>query len=337
MLKDVAERANVSLSTASAVLANKQWVSDETRETVRSAATELGYQPGRRRQSASQVNVDMIGLITRSPNMPLPANPFYSHVLHGVQRTCAEYEIGLSYEVVEADATHSHRLPLMLRRKNVRGLLMLGYFDASYVEDVYGADIPVVMIDHRVESVAVDSVCNDDELGGYLATRHLIEAGHVSPPPAIITGPSEHFSIRGRLAGYRRALAEFGLQCGDDYVQVGDLTPSGGSVAISALLNLEKPPTAVFCCNDSTALGALNMLRERGITVPQDCSVIGYDDIDTAQHCAPPLSTIAVDKELLGAQGVKLLLERIQSPNMPRLDIRVGVKLVERKSVTSPG
>lgn len=336
LLSDVAKRAGVSLGTASAALSGRASVSEEALRSVTIAAAELGYRPLRKQSRRRWPDIDMLGLLIRSSKVPFPANEFYPHVLHGAQRACSEHGISLTYEVIDDRARDSSELPLMVRRNHVSGLLVVGYFEPPYIERIKSSGLPFVTIDHRLNPVCADSVCNNDENGGYAATRHLIDKGHVSPPPAMIAGPTSRVSILGRLLGYKRALKEANLPYNSDYVLIGDLNLDGGYSRMLELLHMDHPPTAVFCCNDLTALGALNALHECGVRVPEECSLVGYDDISTSVHSVPPLTTISVDKELLGAQGVWHLLDRFRSPDMAFRDTRLSVRLVERRSVGSP-
>lgn len=333
-LRDVASKAGVSAGTASAAFSGKQWVSEGTREAVWTAATELGYRP--RRRASDEARMDgpgMIGLAAQSglvgPEFRLN-NPFYSHVLHGAQRACAELGTSLAYEVLEAQ-----ELPLMVRHRQVEGLLLMGHASPDFIEKMARSGIPLVTVVDRIDVAGVDSVSADDERGGYEATRYLIGRGHRVPAPAIIVGPQQNSSARDRLAGYRRALAEYGVAPEGGYVRQGDFSLESGLAQTRALLDLPAAPTAVFCCNDQMALGALAALRERGIEAPQGCSVVGYDDVDMAANAVPALTTIAVEKGMLGAQGVWHLVERIRHPQLPRRETRIGVSLVERDSVSA--
>lgn len=328
-LRDVAEQAGVSVGTASGVLTGRGSAAERTRQVVLDAAETLGYRRHRRDPIVSS-RVQTIGIIARAVHYPSQANPFYMAVMNGAQRAAAARGITLASEIIQPDRDE---LPLLVSRRQVDGLLILGYLDHDQIARLVAAGQPCVTIDHTSDHPLVDSVRADDRRGGYLATAHLIELGHTDPPPAIIVGLEELRPIAERLAGYRQALADHGLRFSARAVaRAPDLSISGGQRAMRSLLDLTRPPTAVFCSNDSTALGALAALRDRGLASPADCSIVGYDDIDMAAHSAPPLTTIDVDQELLGAQGVWHLLQRAEWPQMPRRDTTVAVSLLERGS-----
>ncbi|WP_049567984.1 LacI family DNA-binding transcriptional regulator [Nonomuraea sp. SBT364] len=330
-LKEVAERAGVAIGTASAVFAGKSWVSPGTGAAVRQAAEELGYRPRTRRAAAAPGG--MIGFVSWVSDLFSPANPYYAPVLFGAQQACAELGLSMTYEVVQP---RGDRLPLCVAREQVGGLLVLSSAPRDQLRRILDAGVTCVLLEHAAEDLPVDHVGHDDETGGYLATRHLLELGHTDPPPAVIAADERALPAARRLAGYRRALAERGLRAPAGYVRRGDFTSETGHEQMAALLGLPVPPTAVFCVNDESAFGALAALRERGLRVPGDVSVIGYDDIAMAAHASPPLTTIASDKELLGAQAVWHLVQRIQRPGLTGRDTRIAVRLVSRESTAPP-
>ena len=336
-LREVAERAGVSMGTASGVLSEKGSASEQTRALVVAAAEELGYTRRVRPAVSRPGELTTAGVIARSLHFPSPGNPFYMAVLNGAQRACAELGIALTLETVEENGERAGQLPLIVQRRQAQGLLVLGHLDAGYVKKLLDAGTPAVVVDHSVDDLPVDCVRSEDEQGGYLATRHLLDLGHVAPVPAMIIGIPGLRPIADRVAGYRRALAERGLRPAARYLQESvDLSLKGGRAAMEALLDLPHPPTAVFCSNDSTALGALEALRMRGIAVPEECSVIGYDDMEMAAHSPPPLTTVHVDIDLLGAQAVWHLVQRVARPAMTPRSTRLGVSLVVRASTGPP-
>src|SRR5690606_28840083 len=244
----------------------------------------------------------------------------------------AEIGIGLMYETVEERGDNAWHLPLMLRPTAVQGIVLMGYVSTTFVERVNACGLPAVLIDHSIPEGAIDTVCNDDESGARLATKRLLDLGHRDPPPAVIAGPLEHGSLHHRMRGYRRALEDAGVPYDVTYVRIGNLVAASGYEHANALLDLPRPPTAVFCFNDLMAIGALNALHERGLSVPRDLAVNGHDDIDLAAHTNPPLTTVHVDKDLLGMQAVWHLVERLKHPDIPPRDTRLPVHIVERST-----
>lgn len=332
-LREVAERAGVSIGTASRVFNGKSWISPETHKLVRKAAEELGYLPGSSalRDHQKQKAVTTVGLIVRTMEIPLLANPFYLHIFHAVEQICSAEGISLMYASVEENMERIEDLPMMIQRQQVQGLLVLGYFVPEFFSLLQKFDLPIVLVDHELPSSGVDVVNFDDEQGGYLATRYLLDAGHSHP--AIIAGPLKYLSIQKRLSGYRRALASYGIAYDEAFVRWGDMDLAGGYREMLSLLEMQQPPTAVFCCNDLMAVGAMGALRAHNRAIPEDCSIVGYDDIALIERLDPPLTTIRAETALLGKQGLELLLERIMSPTIVPRRITFEVRLIERESV----
>ncbi|MCL4509332.1 MAG: LacI family transcriptional regulator [Chloroflexi bacterium] len=331
-LREVAERAGVSLGTASYVFTLKGSVSQRTRRAVEQAASELGYLPHPRLNVTHTRQIRAIAVVSQRIALSAGINPFYSPVLHGVQRACAAAGATIVPTFLDRE-TLQDVLPRSVRRKDILGLIVLSYTHPEMLAALEQLDLPIVLIDHFVEHPRIDSVMADDEQGGYLATRLLIERCDLRSAPAMIAGPA-HVSIQRRYAGYRRALSQFNLLASERVIR-GNLDPQSGYAAMKELLSSSSPPAGVFCCNDISALGALNALYERGARVPTDCALVGFDDIDYAAHSVPPLTTIRVEKEVLGSEAVRYLLDRIERPNLPARYTRVAVSVVERRTVPS--
>ena len=340
-IRDVAHRAGVSVGTASNVLAGKDVVAPATRARVLAAADELGYRPRPRRAHAAG-NGGLLGFLVRALADPLPANDFYAGVLHGAQSVCARAGHGLIHELVPDPGAERARLPLMVARRQVAGILAVGWMPDDLLDLLVGSGIPIVLVDYQREPTTTDVVVGDDERGAFLATNCLLELGHLDPPPACIMGQARHSSLRDRLRGFRRAVAASDATTAlpEAFVrrpptgEEADMTH--GVEAMRGLLALRRPPTAVFCVNDTIAAGALRTLRDAKVAVPDEVSLVGYDDIPLAAHTVPPLTTVRVEPALLGAQAARHLLERIAEPGMALRHTRVLARLVERGSTGPP-
>ncbi|WP_410813865.1 LacI family DNA-binding transcriptional regulator [Micromonospora sp. 067-2] len=335
-LQDVATLAGVSTGTASSVFSRRQPVAARTREAVLGAATQLGYRPRPRIGATEVPGLRTVGLLARGAHYPGPTNPRHSAVLEGAQRAAADLGLTTIHEPLPADGPHAD-LPLVVQRHAAQGLLILGWIQPRLLTRIVATGIACVLVDHTVEGIPVDSVRADDARGAALATEHLIRLGHRDPAPALITGPDDLLPIADRYAGYRAALHANGVGLDPRYVRrTPDVGPYGGRLAMRQLLDLPRPPTAVLCWSDTAAIGALQSLRERQIAVPRQCSVFGFDDIDLAGHSSPALTTVRVDKRLLGAQGIWHLVQRIREPQLPPRLTYVDVQLILRDSVAPP-
>jgi len=190
--------------------------------------------------------------------------------------------------------------------------------------------MPVVMIDRNVPNVEVDAVLTDNQLGGFLATRHLLELGHKRI--ACIAGPSSITPSAERMIGYRRALEAAGLSYDETLILRGDYHAQSGMEITHSILKMYPRPTAIFALNDLMALGALRAAAEAGYSVPRDLAVVGYDDLELSQFTNPPLTTIAQPKKEIGVQAVSLLVSRMSQRSRDPSRLVLAPELIIRGS-----
>ena len=320
-IRDIATATGLSSGTISRALKNQAGLTEATRSKVRDAAQRMGYDLSQLRK----VRIRRIAFLLHSQHNTLASSPFYSPVLHGAEEACRREGVALSFNVVGPAA------PVMeqIRLHQPDALLCAGFFEPEVLAALKLTGKPMVLIDmqHR----GFTSVNPDNAMGGYLATRHLLRSGRRRI--AMLSGSLAHFSIEQRNRGFRRALFESKTLADPDLEvivpQLGD-GDEGVVEAMCRLLSLTRPPDAVLCYNDSTALVAMAHCRSQGIKVPQDIAVVGFDDISGAAAGVPPLSTLRVDKEALGAAGVDLLLRL--KPDDPIEEIVLPVDLIVRES-----
>ncbi len=300
-IRDVASSAGVSIGTVSRALKNQPGLTEETRQQVLEAAHRLGYNIGNLRQS----KVRRVSFLSfRLPD--LPVNPFYSHVLHGVEAACRDHDIVLSFISIRA----GDRITEIVRRHEADGLLCVGYFDPKHLEQVAEFGVPLVLIDHFVPGFS--SVNIDNFSGAYQAIQHLLQTGRKRI--AFISGPN-HYSSAERVRGFRQALFDAGIPADPSLEVLRDPVDShfGTRAALDHLMALKNLPDAIFCYNDLSALVGMTYALECGIRVPEDLAFVGFDDIDAAAHSQPALTTVKVDKEMLGRRGLEVLLGRRSS------------------------
>ncbi|MBN1937066.1 MAG: LacI family DNA-binding transcriptional regulator [Anaerolineae bacterium] len=335
-LRDVAQLAGVSLGTASQALNNRPNVAPETRARVIDAARTLGYSFKENNNHADEGPVKIIGLLTKHDlGYPAEINPFYSHIHAGVENECRQQQISMMYASVEVDLSNRPVIwPAMLNEQHIDGLILAGTFIEETV-DLFQrrADVPVVLVDSYAPNLPFDSIVIDNTPAAMSAIDYLIRQGHrkigligwndESPP-----------SVRERKIGYCRALEEHGIQ--ETYIQPSGLNRQEGQNALRQLLHDHPDVTAVFSCNDLSALGVLNGAREMRLSVPRDISIMGFDNIDLAREVTPALTTVHVHKSWLGALSVRQIIERVLTPEMPKVTITVSTQLVVRDSVCPP-
>lgn len=324
-IREVAEAAKVSISTVSHVINETRFVRPETRARVETAIKDLNYQHNRLASSLRNQKTQTIGVL-----LPNNANPFFAEILAGIETTF--YNAGYNFIMGNANDDPNRELSYLrvLLSRQVDGVLLVstGAYEAA-LDLLAQKNVPVVMID-RTASADVDVIGTDNATGGQLATEYLIGLGHERI--ACITGPSFLTPSSERVVGYMRAMADSGLTVDENWIISGDFHEQSGYDAMRELLTLDTGLTAVFACNDLMALGVLCALHEAGLRVPEDISVIGYDDIVMASYSVPRLTTIAQPSESLGQLAAKRLVERLQKPDTAARQDILPVHLVERHS-----
>ncbi|NHI00405.1 MULTISPECIES: substrate-binding domain-containing protein [Oceanimonas] len=325
-IKDVARLAGVSTSTVSHVLNKTRFVSPEITERVQQAIDQLHYTPSALARSLKVNQTRTLGMLVNSS-----ANPFFAEVVQGVEQRC--YELGYSLVLCNTGAD-SNRLGTsldMLQQKRVDGIIVMCTRVNLTAGDLERhASLPLVMADWGPVDLDADLIQDSSQRGGRLATEHLLRLGHRRI--GCITGPAGQRASEERLAGFEAALARAGLAVHRPWVVEGNFELAGGQAAMARLLALPDRPTAVFACNDMMAAGALRALADAGLHVPQDMSLVGYDNIELARYLVPRLTSIEQPKAGLGALAVDALLARIQNPHAPRRILPLEPSLVARES-----
>ncbi|MDJ0943230.1 MAG: LacI family DNA-binding transcriptional regulator [Kiloniellales bacterium] len=327
-IKDVAQAAGVSVTTVSHVLNATRHVAPRTSARVRSVIAELGFRPSAVARALKADRTRSIGMLVTSST-----NPFFAEVIRGVEEGCFArgYSLILCNTGDVSERLESYLATLVAKR--IDGLaVMTTNLDRRFFHRL-GArrPLPVVAIDTL--NVPDTTIVNDDsEAGGRLAGRYLVQRGFRRL--AVIAGMEDHPRSRERLAGFRAALAEAGLTLDPALVLPSDLTVGGGFAAMGALLDRTRddPPEAVFCLNDLLAVGGLCALDKRGLSVPDDISIIGYDDIELAAYTVPPLTTVRQPAAEIGHRAAELLIAQIESGAAVD-SVALPPVLIERESV----
>lgn len=344
--KEVARRAEVSVGTVSRVFNNHSNVSDEIRRRVLKAAIDLGYtRPGGQPVLVhSRFLKEICFLYCQKGSMlPLTLNPYWAPIFYGVEREARLSHIKLSYRTLDEEGQSADRLTAFLDEMRLGGLLLVGPAEIETVRAFQATGLPLVLVDHYLPDLPqpVDAVLADNFQGARLAMEHLFEMGHrqiafIGGPAAPGPHPSYAiYSIQQRWASYCMALLDHGLSVNYALVESGSLTTESGYAACQRLLSRRTAFSAIFCADDITAIGALKALREAGRDVPGDVSLIGFDDIELAQHVTPPLTTIHLDADQLGATALRALISRATNPDTSPVTHLLGVSLVKRASVAA--
>ncbi|MBZ6072093.1 substrate-binding domain-containing protein [Aeromonas schubertii] len=330
-IRDVAVRAGVSTTTVSHVINETRFVAEETRERVFAAMLELNYAPSLVARSLKVKETHSIGMLVTTSS-----NPFFAEVVRGVERYCFEQGYNLMLGNTEGEAATALSYLKMMLRKRVDGLLIMC---SEGQQEVLGQldwlkGLPVVQMDWGTGGDGCDLIADNSRHGGMLATRHLIALGHRKI--GCITGPRSRAPGADRLAGFIDALQEAGLPLHSEWIVEGAFDCASGHRAMQSLLALPERPTALFVCNDMMAMGAVSAATEAGLRIPEDLSIIGYDNVELAEYLSPPLTTVNQPKEELGRLAVTTLLARINGSQDASRLITLEPNLVIRRSCASP-
>ncbi|MGX3013859.1 HTH-type transcriptional repressor PurR [Ursidibacter sp. B-7004-1] len=305
-IKDVAKLAGVSTTTVSHVINKTRFVSEDTTKIVWQAVAELNYSPSAVARSLKVNTTKSIGMIITTSEAP-----YFAEIVLAVEEYCYQkgYSLFLCNTQNQPEKIQNHLD--MLVKKRVDGILVMC---SEYTENSFalfnGTNVPMVVMDWGPNDEQSDRIQDHSFDGGYMATRHLIENGHRDI--AIITGDLFKTTAKARFDGFVKAMTDAGLLIRDEWICENDFEPEAGYESMNNLLKQEKLPTAVVCACDVVALGAISAITEKGLSVPQDISIIGYDNIHNSRFYAPPLTTIHQSKTRLGQMALDLLLERIQ-------------------------
>jgi LacI family transcriptional regulator len=323
----VAELAGVSATTVSHTLNGRRPVSAATRQRVLDAIEQLGYRPNVLARGLRAGQSLTIGLV-----IPDITNPFYPLLARGLQDVLgpAGYDEIISNTNGERDLERA-ALDKMISRQVDGIAFAVFHTHAEDLRPVIDAGIPVVRLGGRQSQRGVDLVHSDDEGGAAEATRYLLERGYRRI--GFVCGPAAEGPAAERVAGYRGALAAGGLPTDPELVVHTRFSRGGGADGVGQLLELARPPDAVLCANDMMAIGVLDAARARGLRVPEDLAVVGFDDIEAASLVSPQLTTMANPAREIGQACGRLLLDRVTGTvARPASEVVVSARLVRRQS-----
>ncbi|USD43788.1 substrate-binding domain-containing protein [Vibrio sp. SCSIO 43135] len=327
-MKDIARLAGVSTSTVSHVINKSRYVSEEISERVNRAAQELNYAPSALARSLKVNRTKTIGMLVTTST-----NPFFGEVVKGVERSCYHQGYNLILCNTEGDNERMKASINTLLQKRVDGLLLMCSTLEGERIDVFERypDIPVVVMDWGPMLFTSDKIQDNSLRGGYMATKYLIDSGHKEV--GCITGPLIRHQAQMRYEGYKRAINEAGLDFNPNWIVEADFECEGGYEAFNKILSKGDLPSSIFVCNDMMAMGVINAANEKGIKIPEDVSLIGYDDIHIAKFMSPSLTTIHQPKYRLGKAAVETLLKKLEKETEEAQVVQLEPTLVERASV----
>ncbi len=330
-MSEIAAAAGVSVPTVSKVVNGRPDVAPATRQRVEALLRQHSYRPRRARPASRVGLIDLVFVDLGSP--------WAMEILTGVEEVA--YGAGTGVVVSAVHGRHRTRpdrrwLENMAGRRSDGVLLVLSELTPGQQAQLGGLGIPVVIVDPAgAPPPGVPSVGATNWAGGLAATEHLIALGHRRI--AVIGGPGDVLCSRARVDGYRAALDGAGLPATAGYVRLGDFRSASGYRETMALLDLPEPPTAIFASSDQMALGAYEALYERGVRVPEQMSIVGFDDLDEARWALPPLTTVRQPLAEMAGMATRMLLSLVADEELVTPRVELATPLVVRASTGPPG
>ncbi|OYD07403.1 LacI family DNA-binding transcriptional regulator [Paludifilum halophilum] len=320
---DVAEKAGVSIATVSYVM-NNQKVGKKSKEKVLKVMEELNYKPSVLASALTGKRTTTIGFL-----LPDLANPFVAGMARRVEDRAHERGFNVVICSTDFDEGKEALYTSLLKQKSVDGFILAGDFkNAAVVRELLQEYTPVVLLAASHPSLSVTSVTVDDFAGGYEVASHLISLGHEK----IAVIAEDAASSQGRIHGYKQALQDQGLEIREDMIVISNSSSEDGERLAEKLLDRSDPPTAIFACNDLLAIASILVARKKGLRIPDDLSIAGFDNTLLSRSSDPPLTTVEQPVQDMCSQVVDLLIEEIEGKSKTKQRIVMLPKLMIRNS-----
>ncbi|MBN2424740.1 MAG: LacI family DNA-binding transcriptional regulator [Calditrichaceae bacterium] len=326
-INELAKIANVSKSTVSKALNDKPDIGAETKKRILDIVQQYDFSPHPFGKGLKNKFTENVGVVFCRDMHPISANPFYSRVLEGVEAEIAFNNRNLMLQFVTEEQTKG--IPKMLRERQVDGLILIGSMTREYIQLIQSKDIPIVLVDPKFEIDSCSQVVMDNEHGAFTATQYLINMGHKEI--GFISGDMARLSFKQRFTGFLKAMKYHNLPVNEDYISVGGMEK--GYEHVLGLLKRKNKPTAIFSSNDINAQYGYKAVHDLGLKVPDDLSIVGFDDIELSHMVSPQLTTIRAYKEELGSIAVRNLLKLVENRDQRPITSVIPVRLIERESV----
>jgi LacI family transcriptional regulator len=329
-IKDVAREAGVSIATVSLVIHDNERISSDTKKKVQKAIKSLSYHPSRSARGLVSQKTGNIGFILTDDHF-LRTEPFYTRIFLGAEFQARSDEYYILLTTIPTNYTEEDSLPRFILEQNVDGIIIAGKVPVFLIEKLNKFNVPLVFVDFLPSNGQYPTVQIDNFHGGELATQHLIDYGHKKI--GFIAGDIQHPSISARFRGFKQTLENNNIEYNSNNYIINESYPArqnGYSAAKILLAN--NNITAIFAANDALAIGAMQYCKDNGIKIPNDISIIGFDDVEADLLLDPPLSTVRVPKIEMGAEAMQLMVNIINKNNIIAKRILVPVVLIARES-----
>jgi len=325
-IKDVAKLAGVHPSTVSRVINNDSRISEKTKEKVLLIINKLGYTPNAIARGLKTKRTYTLGML-----IPDITNPFFAEIARGVEDAASKNNFNVILCNTDDKLKKERTYLQILRGKRVDGFILgTAHIKDKSILELEKKKFPYILVSRNIEGLEKNCIIVDDIEGGKIATEYLIKLGHRQI--AHITGPLQTRSALNRLKGYQLALKKYEIEYRDELVGEGDFKIKGGYQIMKRFLKLSEPPAAIFAANDLLALGAMQAIQKKNFHIPEDFSVVGFNDIELASFVYPALTTVRQPMLEMGAIAVKMLLKIIEEGEFNQRKIVLKPKLIIRDS-----
>jgi LacI family transcriptional regulator len=325
-IKDIANHANVSVSTVSRVLNGKPDVKPETQRKIAEVIEEFGFSPSTVARGLVLRHSHVIGFV-----VPDIMNPSFPELARGIVAQAKTHGYSVMFFDTNHDSNMEKQSVRLLRSRQVDGIILsFDQANKDELERLKAERFPVVQIYRKSASSAISTIAIDNVGSGYNATRYLLELGH-RRIGHISTGSTTQ-SGHERLDGYSAALKEAGISFDEDLVRFGENSVASGAACMEAFLKMADRPSAIFACHDVMAVGAYEAIYNAGLRIPEDVSVVGHDNLEMSRIVRPKLTTVDTRKDQLGRAGVDLLMEEMKATGPQNKEIVFPTELIVRGS-----
>ncbi|PYG88230.1 LacI family transcriptional regulator [Ruminiclostridium sufflavum DSM 19573] len=326
----IAKKLGISKNTVSLALRGMAGISEATRKKIEETALSIGYKY--KTNGVKSLNTRNLCLVIAKSTRD--SIGFFSYIQLGIEDEARKNNMNTIIHYYD-EKDDIFEIPNCIREGMITGIITLGRNSLKTINAILSYNLPVVLVDNYFDNLEMDCILTDNQCGGYLATEYLIKCGHTKI--GFIGDTSLSVSFYDRYQGYLKALNQHNIEMVEGYSVtdrvLDNLTSEDAEYIISEIKSKEGLPTAYFCCNDAQAVVLLKALKSMNISIPDEISIIGYDDIEAARSITPELTTMKVEKELMGKRAVSMLIERIENRKEITEKILLSAKLIERQSV----
>jgi LacI family transcriptional regulator len=327
-LRDIADLVGCSLATVSNAINGRGRMSEDVRKEILAKCAELNFVPNSAGRSLRLQRTDAVGVIYAPSFAELFGNVFYARIMEGLAETFGEAGIDL----ILGNRMEPSGIPAIVRQGKVDALIVLaGVFEREAYEKLRDCPVPLCIVDSHVDFIKADTLSSDGFGGGQLVAHHLIENGHRDM--LMVAYQSQLYNIEQRIAGFLDGVRAAGIDSPEERLVLRVSDNDQATTLLRDRIRKPNPPTAVFAVNDTLASHLIQALPEIGVNIPDDLSVVGFDDDPAAARCSPPLTTIGMAKRDFGAISARLVLDRLAHPDMTPMHQVQPTRLVKRNSV----